>query len=57
MDKEFIVKWASPARDDVNEIIDRITLTNEIYAVKILDKIEKSVKFKAGCSASRRPSG
>ena len=44
MDKEYIVKWASPARDDVNEIIDHITLTNEIYAVKILDKIEESVE-------------
>ena len=44
MDKEYIVKWASPARDDVNEIIDYITLSNEIYAVKILDKIEKSVE-------------
>ena len=43
MDKEYTVKWASPARDDVNEIIDYITLTNEIYAAKILDKIEKNV--------------
>ena len=44
MDKEYIVKWASPARDDVNEIIDYIALSNEIYAEKILDKIEECVE-------------
>jgi plasmid stabilization system protein ParE len=44
MDKEYKIKWASPARDDIDEIINYISVTNEIYAVKVLDKIEKSIK-------------
>ena len=44
MDKEFKIKWASPARDDINEIIDYIAKTNEIFAVKVLDKIEEKVE-------------
>ncbi|MCL2720505.1 MAG: type II toxin-antitoxin system RelE/ParE family toxin [Treponema sp.] len=44
MDKEYDIKWASPARDDINEIIDYIAKTNEIYAIKVLDKIEENVE-------------
>ena len=44
MDKEYDIKWASPARNDINEIIDYIGKTNEIYAVKVLDKIEENVE-------------
>ena len=42
--KKYEPKWAAPARDDLNEIIDYISLTNEVYAVKVLDKIEENVK-------------
>ena len=44
MDKKYFVKWTAPARDDINEIIDYISQTNEAYAVKILDSIEENVK-------------
>jgi plasmid stabilization system protein ParE len=44
MPKKYFVKWAEPAREDINEIIDYISLTNPTYAVKILDKIEDHVK-------------
>ena len=44
MGKEYKIKWASPARSDINEIIEYIALTNEVYAVKVLDKIEKNVE-------------
>ncbi|MCL2759420.1 MAG: type II toxin-antitoxin system RelE/ParE family toxin [Treponema sp.] len=44
MAKKYNIKWASPARDDINEIIEYITLTNEIYTVKVLDKIEENVE-------------
>jgi plasmid stabilization system protein ParE len=45
MNKKYFVKWTAPAREDVNEIIDYITKTNENYAGKILDKkIEENVK-------------
>ena len=44
MDKEYDIKWASPARDDVNEIIEYIVISNEIYAVKVLDKIEENIE-------------
>ena len=40
MAKKYFVKWTAPAREDVNEIIDYISITNQNYAVKILDKIE-----------------
>ena len=40
MAKKYLVKWTAPAREDVNEIIDYISITNQNYAVKILDKIE-----------------
>jgi addiction module RelE/StbE family toxin len=44
MAKEFTIWWTAPAREDVNEIIDYISRTNEAYAVKVLDKIEENVE-------------
>jgi plasmid stabilization system protein ParE len=44
MNKKYTVWWAAPARDDVNEIVDYIEKTNEVYAVKVLDNIEKNVE-------------
>ena len=44
MAKKYYVKWAAPAREDINEIIDYISKRNINYAVKILDKIEDHVK-------------
>ncbi|MDR2785694.1 MAG: type II toxin-antitoxin system RelE/ParE family toxin, partial [Treponema sp.] len=38
------MKWAAPAREDLNEIIEYIAQTNITYAVKILDKIESAIK-------------
>ncbi|MDR0878595.1 MAG: type II toxin-antitoxin system RelE/ParE family toxin [Treponema sp.] len=42
--QKFEIKWAAPAREDLHEIIDYIFVRNESYAVKVLDKIEGSVK-------------
>jgi plasmid stabilization system protein ParE len=44
MAKKYQVKWAAPAREDINEIIGYISLTKPNYAVKILEKIEDHVK-------------
>jgi len=44
MDKKYFVKWTEPAREDINEIIDYISLTNIKYAVKIFDLIESKVR-------------
>jgi plasmid stabilization system protein ParE len=44
MPKTYFIKWAAPARDDLDEIIEYISAVNLQYAVKALDKIEKSVK-------------
>jgi addiction module RelE/StbE family toxin len=44
MPKKYFVQWTEPAREDIDEIIDYISLTNPTYAVKILDKIEEHVK-------------
>jgi len=44
MAKKYQIKWAAPAKEDINEIIDYISQTNINYAVKILDKIEDHVK-------------
>ena len=44
MAKNYYIKWTAPARDDLNEIIDYISLTNLTYAVKILDAIEENVR-------------
>jgi plasmid stabilization system protein ParE len=40
---KYFIKWAAPARDDLEEIIEYIARTNITYAVKILDKIEAAV--------------
>jgi plasmid stabilization system protein ParE len=42
--KKYFVKWTAPAREDINEVVDYISLTNPTYAIKILDKIEDHVR-------------
>jgi plasmid stabilization system protein ParE len=44
MIEKYFIKWAAPAGDDLNEIIEYIAQTNSTYAVKVLDKIELAVK-------------
>jgi plasmid stabilization system protein ParE len=44
MTEKYFIKWAAPAREDLNEIVEHIARTNSSYAVKILDKIESAVK-------------
>jgi plasmid stabilization system protein ParE len=44
MADKYQIKWAAPAREDINEIIDYISQKDTNYAVKILDKIEDHVK-------------
>jgi addiction module RelE/StbE family toxin len=44
MTEKYFVKWAAPAREDLNEIVEYIDQINSSYAVKILDKIESAVK-------------
>jgi len=44
MNKKFLIKWASPARDDINEIIDFIAEKNKIYSIKVLNKIKENVE-------------
>ena len=44
MAKKYNIKWTAPARDDLNELIDYISVANLDYAVKILDAIEENVK-------------
>jgi plasmid stabilization system protein ParE len=44
MIENYFIKWAAPARDDLNEIIEYIAQTDIAYAVKVLDKIELAVK-------------
>jgi plasmid stabilization system protein ParE len=44
MVEKYFIKWAAPARDDLDEIIEYVAQTNITYAVKILDKIELAVK-------------
>jgi addiction module RelE/StbE family toxin len=43
MNGNYFIKWAAPAREDLNDIIEYIYQTNINYAVKVLDKIEKAV--------------
>ncbi|MDR1147335.1 MAG: N-6 DNA methylase [Spirochaetaceae bacterium] len=43
MIEKYFIKWAAPARDDLDEIIEYIAQTNIIYAVQVLDKIEAAV--------------
>jgi len=44
VDKKYCIKWASPAKDDLDEIIEYISKTNINYAIKIMDKIYENVK-------------
>jgi toxin ParE1/3/4 len=44
MIEQYFIKWAAPAREDLNEIIEYIAQTNNDYAVKVLDKLESAVK-------------
>ena len=44
MNKIYSIKWASPAKDDLDEIIEYISKTNLTYAVKTMDKIYGDVK-------------
>jgi plasmid stabilization system protein ParE len=44
MIKKYFVKWAAPARDDLDEIIEYIAQRDISYAVKVLDKIEPAIK-------------
>jgi plasmid stabilization system protein ParE len=44
MAEKYFIKWAAPARGDLDEIIEYIAQTNMTYAVKVLDKIELAVK-------------
>ena len=44
MDKTYYIKWAAPAKDDLDEIIEYISKTNINYAVKVMDMIYKNVK-------------
>ena len=44
MDKKYTLKWTSPAKDDLDEIIEYISRTNLTYAVKTMDKICENVK-------------
>jgi toxin ParE1/3/4 len=44
MAKKYRVKWTAPAREDIIEMREYISLTNPNYAVKILNKIEDHVK-------------
>ena len=43
MKKNYYIKWASPALDDLDEIIEYISKTNLTYAIKIMDKIYEQV--------------
>ncbi|MCL2205021.1 MAG: type II toxin-antitoxin system RelE/ParE family toxin [Treponema sp.] len=43
MDKKYTIKWASPAKDDLDEIIEYISKTNITYAVNVMDKIYEQV--------------
>ena len=43
MKKNYYIKWASPALDDLDEIIEYISKTNITYAIKIMDKIYEQV--------------
>ena len=44
MGKKYFIKWTSPAREAINEIVDYISKTNLSYAVKVLDKIEENIR-------------
>jgi plasmid stabilization system protein ParE len=37
MAEKYFIKWAAPARDDLDEIIEYIAQTNATYSLKVLD--------------------
>jgi len=43
MKKKYNIKWASPALDDLDEIIEYISKTNLTYSIKVMDKIYEQV--------------
>jgi len=43
MEKKYNIKWASPALDDLDEIIGYISKTNLTYSIKVMDKIYEQV--------------
>jgi plasmid stabilization system protein ParE len=43
MEKKYNIKWASPALDDLDEIIEYISKTNLKYSIKVMDKIYEQV--------------
>ena len=43
MEKKYNIKWASPALDDLDEIIEYISKTNLTYSIKVMDKIYEQV--------------
>ena len=43
MKKIFTIKWASPALDDLDEIIEYISKTNSAYAIKVMDTVYEQV--------------
>jgi len=44
MDKKYSIKWAAPAKDDLDEIVEYISKTSINYAVKVMDMIYENVK-------------
>ena len=43
MEKKYNIKCASPALDDLDEIIEYISKTNLTYSIKVMDKIYEQV--------------
>jgi len=43
MEEKYYIKWASPALDDLDEIIEYISKTNLSYSMKVMDKIHEQV--------------
>ena len=43
MEENYNIKWASPALDDLDEIIEYISKTNLTYSIKVMDKIYEQV--------------
>jgi len=43
MEKKYHIKWASPALEDLDEIIEYISKTNLPYSLKVMDQIYEQV--------------